>query len=1482
MTIDIKDINGNIRLSIPINRGAKGRCSLGGDDYVTLPLVTDAPVAFAVGDYIDLREAFGTEMGGRLAKIYKLLSVPKPTASAGRYEYELRFDAYYMEWNNKVFRFDPEHSGQEASWSMTAPLDEHLGVFLRNLEAHGFKYAGTTDYSFDIDGTVEKKAVTVTYDNIRLLDALYSLCAEDKFDCDCWITESVIHFGRCEHGTAVKMELGAEAASMSRSESSGTYATRIYAFGSDRNIPADYRPATEQAVVNGVVQKRLMLPQGTPYVDARPNLTEAEAVEQIVVFDDIYPHRIGTMSNVHARTATVQNEDGTEETVNFYRYRDTGLAFDSKYILKGKELQIIFQSGLLNGMTFVVIFNPDDAVPEDQLWEIVRNEDSGRPLPDSTLYPREGDQYILSGFDIQLVSDQYIPEAEQELLEAAKEYVKKCSVDDGSYSVTLFPDWVHADLVARTFDIGQKVLLKNPAYFGPEGRESRVTGWEFNLDIPYDSPVYEIGESAGYSRLGRIESQLEELTFKGQTYAGNGGGVYVIRVNDVTPPSDSNVYSALRTLRQFVRKDVDDAVAGLLSMDKGLQSSGFLQDVFAGAGFGIFKDKDGRSYMEIDELAVLMKAVFAQLEIMHVSHVGGEFVLSPAGMTISKVEEVPATAELYDGEGNTLSDFDDKRLAAQSSSERVYRCYFRDNDGDDAVVNMFKEGDLARCQTFNLAATSEYKNLLTDGMLNIEGATRYLITEVRSASELVPKSRYTVVFKAALRNAAIGIWDNAGSWSQKMFYPDDFDENGVAFASFTYNPNLERPNIDKHVLRFYNYPSATSAEKPADLEWVCLYEGNIAEPPTEYVPYSGDGISVTRQYWRRVVGIGSDYVDLSVSDCLAGSDIPRAGDTIAALGSKTDASRQNAIVISSYGAGSPSIKLYMGIDDYELSDTKCPIVISPNGNKFTGTFVSTAGQNIVDMISGKSDNKIYTQKPSGLPYKKGDLWVNATDDRLKPEFSNEIMTCVSSARSMTTTEGTTYIFSYSDWKPAGGYSTEIKQTENSIKMSVYALGQSPRNYAVIEKTAKLEYDSAAYPQQTIFPIGTMVTDGLSVGDTLYLSLKWTAADTGSSSPSVSIALMSDTTTAEEFEFDGVAAEQTATGEISDEQMTVTTDYPVDGTMTIALVVTGANLIDITVEELQISRLPSQPYSEAKELPLVRTGIDIFNRKIVLQADTTVFRSNGGKETVKIFTDSGKIRAELVDADAIVAKRVEAVSDIGKVAIEDGAMTMSDAEGNMKLKIHGGTLSQGNGQETTVPLEAAYNYSFDTSQSPQSIYKTETLLTVSVDDGAYIRMPAFELFASMFCNAEMPSDMPMTLRMEMYFGGKLIATFEASADVLTQTLAKLATTEVVEMSLEAGQYPLQIVAYYSSPVVIDSASCSAVPIADARAGTAIAVSYPTDYVEIASDGFRAASAGQKYIMQTADKCEMRFKENAIRITANGIEKTMDGGLSWQPL
>ena len=50
-------------------------------------------------------------------------------------------------------------------------------------------------------------------------------------------------------------------------------------------------------------------------------------------------------------------------------------------------------------MEFGVIFNPDpkDDMRGAQLWEIVRNEDYGRMLPDDTLCPENGDEYVLSG-----------------------------------------------------------------------------------------------------------------------------------------------------------------------------------------------------------------------------------------------------------------------------------------------------------------------------------------------------------------------------------------------------------------------------------------------------------------------------------------------------------------------------------------------------------------------------------------------------------------------------------------------------------------------------------------------------------------------------------------------------------------------------------------------------------------------------------------------------------------------------------------------------------------------------------------------------------------------------------------------------------------------------------------------------------------------------------------------------------------------------
>ena len=611
--IDIKDRSGKIIFSTGINKGAKGKFTLMKEDYIILPFSVPEPVPFKLGDYVDLSGVLDESLGGKMAKIYEITDIQKPTynTSTGGYDYELQMNAYYWKWKNKIFKYTPEHAASEASWSLTAALDVQLGVFLRNLKALGYTYRGE-DFTFSIDDTVENKALAMTYDNMNLLDALFSMAGEDKWNCDCWITDNVIHFGRNEFGDAVKIERGVEASSITRSESQGTYATRIYAFGSTKNIPTNYRPTDEQVVVNGVVQKRLMLPTDTPYIDAYEGMSQEEAIEDVVVFDDVYPRRVGTLSDVHTRTEEVENEDGTKESFTYYRYKDAGLEFKEEYILEGEELKIQFQSGKLNGMEFGVIFNPKpkDDTRGEQLWEIVRNEDYGRPLPDETIRPENGDEYVLSGFDIQLVSDQYIPEAEQELKRKAQKYADKVKKDDGTYPTTLRSSWVKEDLISRTFEFGQRVNLVDDTFF-ENGRISRVLGWEMNLDIPWDSPAYTIGESMPYSRIGEIEDKVDSLTYKGQTYNGNGTGVYIIRTNDSTPASDSNVFSAMRALKMFLRKDKSDSTSYLQKFLGGIDVGEFISSMYAGKGAGIdslgnaeFESIRVRSYMEIMELIV--------------------------------------------------------------------------------------------------------------------------------------------------------------------------------------------------------------------------------------------------------------------------------------------------------------------------------------------------------------------------------------------------------------------------------------------------------------------------------------------------------------------------------------------------------------------------------------------------------------------------------------------------------------------------------------------------------------------------------------------------------------------------------------------------------------------------------------------------------------------------------------------------------------
>ena len=90
----------------------------------------------------------------------------------------------------------------------------------------------------------------------------------------------------------------------------------------------------------------------------------------------------------------------------------------------------------------------------------------------------------------------------------------------------------------------------------------------------------------------------------------------------------------------------------------------------------------------------------------------------------------------------------------------------------------------------------------------------------------------------------------------------------------------------------------------------------------------------TTYYWRLVVGIGNDYIDLSKTDCDSNSDVPKEGDKIIQLGnrSKDDNSRKSAIAISSYGELTPSLIMYTGIDSFSLEGKEIHGTIYRNNN----------------------------------------------------------------------------------------------------------------------------------------------------------------------------------------------------------------------------------------------------------------------------------------------------------------------------------------------------------------------------------------------------------------------------------------------------------------------------------------------------------------------------------------------------------------------
>lgn len=712
--IDIRDISGRIKLSVSIGSSSLHRFELMKEDYISIVFSLETPVRLEIGDNVDYEGSlyYITD------KVYPIFNT-----SNGGYDYTLRLESHYYRWKNHILFYDRQ-GNKEASWSLTRSPEAHLSIVVSNLRAIGFTFKGK-EYQAIVDSTVDPVAKLVQYNNTNIIDALTKIA--EAWECEWWVDGDKIYLGHLEHGEPVNLEMGKEISSMPRSRSQDIFATRLYAFGSSRNLPSDYRKGETGAVVEGVVQKRLMLPAGTPYVDVIEGLEEEQVVEAVIIFEDIYPRVTGTITEVIPKEITDEDDSGEPITFTVYRFKDANLTFKKEYILPGQDLHVIFQTGPLAGMDFALEFNPErlpEDNPEAQVFEIVRNDTYGQTLPESPLIPGIGNKYILYNFDTRYVNDALIPQAEQELLERTIAYKDKVVSDPSTYTCSLNSYRASGydennGLLNPEKEInllpGQKVNLINKAYF-ENGRISRVIGFEKKLDIPYDSPVYTIGESAAYSRLGELEQKLDNIQFKENTYVNQGGGfgVYIVKKNDSTAASDENVFSALRTLYEinkayvdisdmYLRKDIDDTAHGNILFDKKIGSSIFI-DGWEGKGW---------------EIQSTGAAILDSLRVRSDIYVGGN-TGSPtfaSGFTGWgwQIDTPTATGEMdnlfirktftaYEivysqiyGLGGSQIVSDINKIARVEVMSDRYRCYMDDMDG--LMLMNLRKGDGVRIQT---------------------------------------------------------------------------------------------------------------------------------------------------------------------------------------------------------------------------------------------------------------------------------------------------------------------------------------------------------------------------------------------------------------------------------------------------------------------------------------------------------------------------------------------------------------------------------------------------------------------------------------------------------------------------------------------------------------------------------------------------------------------------------------------------------------
>ena len=644
MLITIYDRAGNPKAELSPNDSSTQVKEVQGDNVLTLSFTLYDHIALDVYDYADFE-------GERywLTERYR----PKQK-STGEWAYDLKLYGIESLIKNWLVLKTVDNE-QDPLFTLTAPPRDHVAMIVKCMND---ACDNITDWKVgQVNGT---ENITIDYFGKYCDEGLREIA--EKVGAEFWTEGQTVNICRCEHGEPVTLGYDKGLLSIDPGTANNVkFYTRLFPKGSSRNIdPSKYG------------YSRLQLPDGQKYIEVYSDEYGIVDHYEESAFADIYPRRTGTVSSI--RSEVKRGEDGKDFTI--YYFRDNSLPFDpNDYMIGGKVIRVSFQEGSeLAGQgdeengTYYFEVNFDSKTREFEIITIWPY-DNDMQLPGDKLITKPGDKYILWNLRM---PDEYYSLAEEELLTAVNAFNSEHTLDIAVFKALTDHAWIEENAVRLS--IGQRVRLESDKYFPGTGyRDSRITRITRKVNLPSCMDL-EISDALSRSAMQKVSDSIGETKRYVQSIADSISLPDIIRTGDKTRPTDNNLLSALRVIKDFISKQKDDRTAHKLSSDKAFEVGEYAAGV-SGGMLGI--DAAGESFAEVGRLWVRVRAYFEELTVIKAGVLAGKQYITPGGgIKCVKVEETPT----------------------------AWRCWFVSEQDGEKTECKFTVGDQAIAEEFNVRA----------------------------------------------------------------------------------------------------------------------------------------------------------------------------------------------------------------------------------------------------------------------------------------------------------------------------------------------------------------------------------------------------------------------------------------------------------------------------------------------------------------------------------------------------------------------------------------------------------------------------------------------------------------------------------------------------------------------------------------------------------------------------------------------------------